>query len=162
MGTWKSPPKAKIYEALSAVADGRITMTGAGKAEVISSDGTKKYEVEWSHDLSKFTSNDNASYWQGYMGYPIIAVLMILGRLDYETEIAKLLAGVTWKQLNRRFRGDYAKAIDSVLDTLQERGSSPQVVIAEVERIMAQIENMELEKLPRRKRPPKAGALPKE
>jgi hypothetical protein len=162
MGTWKSPPKAKIYEALSAVADGRITMTGAGKAEVISSDGTKKYTVEWSYDLNKFTSNDNASYWQGYMGYPIIAVLMVLGRLDYEAETAKLLAGVPWKQLNRRFRGDYIKAINSVLNTLEERGSSPQLVIDEVERIMAQIENMEFEKLPRRKRPPKAGATPKQ
>jgi hypothetical protein len=74
MSTWKSPPKAKVYEALSAVADGRVTLMGGEKAEVVSSDGTKTYHVEWSPDSNQITSNDNASYWQGYMGYPIIAV----------------------------------------------------------------------------------------
>ena len=95
MSTWKSPPKAKIYEALSAVAGGRVTLMGGEKAEVVSSDGTKTYHVEWSPDLNQITSNDNASYWQGYMGYPIIAVLMVLGKLEYRTEVADFLAGCT-------------------------------------------------------------------
>ena len=155
MSTWKSPPKAKIYEALSAVADGRVTLMGGEKAEVVSSEGTKTYHVQWSPDLTQITSNDNASYWQGYMGYPIIAVLMVLGKLDYETEVADFLASVPWKQMNRRFRNDYTKAIDSVLDTLEAKGAPWQTVVAEVDRIMAQIEGMELERLPRRKRPPK-------
>jgi hypothetical protein len=156
MSTWKSPPKAKIYEALSAVADGRVTLMGGVKAEVVSSDGTKTYHVEWSPDLNQITSNDNASYWQGYMGYPIIAVLMVLGRLEYRTEVADFLASVRWKQMNRQFRNDYTKAIDSVLDALEAKGTPRQTVVAEVDRIMAQIEGLELEKLPRRKRPPKS------
>ena len=80
MSTWKSPPKAKVYEALSAVADGRVTLMGGEKAEVVSSDGTKTYHVEWSPDSNQITSNDNASYWQGYLGYPIIAVLDGFGK----------------------------------------------------------------------------------
>ena len=156
MSTWKSPPKAKIYEALSAVAGGRVTLMGGEKAEVVSSDGTKTYHVEWSPDLNQITSNDNASYWQGYMGYPIIAVLMVLGRLEYRTEVADFLAGVRWKQMNRQFRNDYTKAIDSVLDALEAKGTPRQTVVAEVDRILAQIEELELEKLPRRKRPPKS------
>jgi hypothetical protein len=155
MITWKSPPKAKIYEALSAVADGRVKPVGGEIAEVVSSDGTKTYHVEWSPDLNRITSNDNASYWQGYMGYPIIAVLIVLGKLDYKTKVADVLAGVPWKQINRQFRNDYAKAIESVLDTLEAKGTPRQVVAAEVDRIMTQIEDLELEKLPRRKRPPK-------
>jgi hypothetical protein len=155
MGTWKSPPKAKIYEALSAVADVRVKLTGGEIAEVVSSDGSKKYHVEWSPDLNQITSNDNASYWQGYMGYPIIALLMVLGKLDYKTEVANLLADVPWKKINRQFRNDYAKAIDSVLDSLEAKGTPRKVVTAEVDRITAQIENLRLEKLPRRKRPPK-------
>ncbi len=51
MGDWKVPPKAKIYEALTAVADGRVKLTGGETAEVLSSDGTKTYIVEWSADL---------------------------------------------------------------------------------------------------------------
>jgi hypothetical protein len=155
MSTWKPPPKAKIYEALSAVADGRVKLVGGGIAEVVSSDGTKTYHVEWSSDLNQITSNDNASYWQGYTGYPIIAVLIVLRKLDYKNEVANFLAGVPWKEINRRFRNDYAKAIESVLATLENKGTPRQVVVAEVDRIMAQIENLRLEKLPRRKRPPK-------
>ncbi len=155
MGTWKSPPRAKIYEALSAVADDRVKLAGVETAEVVSSDGTKTYRVAWSSDLNQITSNDNASYWQGYMGYPIIAVLMLLGKLDYKIEVAEFLAGVPWKQINRQFRNDYTKAIDSVLEGLEAKGIPRQVVTAEVDQIMAQIERLNLEKLPRRKRPPK-------
>ena len=64
MGGWKLPPKAKIYEALTAVADARVKLTDGETAEVLSSDGTKTYIVEWSADLRQITSNDNASYWQ--------------------------------------------------------------------------------------------------
>jgi len=155
MAAWKSPPRAKIYEALTAVADDRVKLIGAEKAEVVSSDGTKIYHVEWSPDLTGITSNDNASYWQGYMGYPIIAVLMVLEKLKYDAEIATFLAGVPWKQLNRKFRNDYSKAIESVLDKLEAKGTPRQIVEDEVDRIMAQIEDLQMRKPPRRKRPPK-------
>jgi len=44
-------------------------------ASVDSSDNTKRYTVTW--DGSVYTSNDNASIWQEYAGYPMIAVLML-------------------------------------------------------------------------------------
>ncbi len=155
MAEWKLPPKAKIYEALSAVADGRVTIVGPGQAQVASSDRSKTYLVEWSEDLRQITSNDNASYWQGYTGYPIVAVIILLGKLDFSREIAALLSGISWKQLNRRFRNDYAKAIASVLDDLEAKGTPREPIIAEVDRIAAQLQGLRLEKLPRRKRPPK-------
>ncbi len=156
MTSWKNPPEAKIYEALSAIADGRVQLLEGQSAEVASSDRSKTYLVTWSEDLSAFTSNDNASYWQGYMGYPIIAVLILLGKLDYSPETAKLLAGIPWKQLNKRFRNDYSKALEHVLDELESAHSGGrQLVAKEADRIMAQIQTLELEKLPRRKRPTK-------
>ena len=85
------PPKVKIYEALSAVGDKRVHIGDQQTAEVVSSSGTKSYTVGWSEDLRQFNSNDNASYWQGYTGYPIIAVLYLLGELDYSDDTARLL-----------------------------------------------------------------------
>ncbi len=41
MAAWKLPPKAKIYEALTAVADKRVSVQDAASAEVVSSSGTK-------------------------------------------------------------------------------------------------------------------------
>ncbi|MBI4964490.1 MAG: hypothetical protein HY913_14525 [Desulfomonile tiedjei] len=152
---WKIPPKAKIYEALSAIADGRVSPKGDQQAEVVSSSGAKTYLVEWSEDLSGITSNDNASFWQGYMGYPIIAVLMLLGRLHFKREVADMLSGIPWKQINKQFRNDYDKAVDSVLGQLEAQGLRRETITDEVDRILAQIEKMELEKLPRKKPPPK-------
>ncbi len=155
MGGWKVPPKAKIYEALTAVADGRVKLKGNETAEVLSSDGTKTYNVKWSADLRQITSNDNASYWQGYIGYPIIAVLMALGRLDFDVRAAQALSGIAWKQMNRRFRNHYDKAVDNVLLNLDVEPGLRQTVVSEVDKIFNQLETLDLEKLPRRRRPPK-------
>jgi hypothetical protein len=158
MGDWKVPPKAKIYEALTAVADGRVKLKGGETAEVLSSDGTKTYIVEWSADVEQITSNDNASYWQGYIGYPIIAVLMVLGRLDFDGRVAQVLSGIAWKQMNRRFRNDYDKAVESVLLNLDVEPGLRQRVASEVDKIFNQLETLNLKALPRRRRPPSGQA----
>ena len=42
---WKMPPLAKVYEALTAVADGRVTLLDDTHARVQSSDRRKTYDV---------------------------------------------------------------------------------------------------------------------
>ena len=79
-GAWKLPPAAKVYEAFGAVADGRVHLGAPGQAEVVSSGGDRRYTVEWTDDLATIAANDNASYWQGYLGYPAVAVLLAVGR----------------------------------------------------------------------------------
>ena len=157
MAIWNVPPKAKIYEALSAIADGRVNIIGDTKAEVVSSSGNKTYLIEWSDDFSKITSNDNASYWQGYLGYPILAVLLTLDRLQYSKEIASHLAGVYWKKINTKYKNDWDKAVGAVLESLREKGSDIESINAEVDNIMEQVNNLSLEKLPSRQTPPKGN-----
>jgi hypothetical protein len=151
--TWKLPPKAKIYEALSAVADNRVKITGETMAEVASSSYDKTYHVEWSPDFTQITSDDNASFWQGYLGYPILAVLMIKGRLTFDKGIAESLAGVPWKKINKQYRNDYDKAVQSVLDSLEAKGSDTRTIRDEADRIMTRLEELSLKKLPRKTRP---------
>lgn len=129
------PPKAKIYEALSAVADQRVTITGLTTAQVQSSSHDKTYDVEWSDDISEITSNDNASYWQGYIGYPIIAVLLKIGKLSFNNHIAELLAGIPWKMVNNQFKRDYDKAINHVLDQIEKKVGNRTEIEQEVENI---------------------------
>jgi len=43
MPPWKMPPIAKVYEALSALEDGRVRILEPGRAEVVSSSGDKIY-----------------------------------------------------------------------------------------------------------------------
>src|ERR1700681_3160211 len=93
---WKLPPLIKAYEALGAIGDGRVRIVDARRALVTSSDGSKTYEVETSEDGREISSNDNASYWQGYLGYPAIAVLA-RGFYRPPANVTDALAGIAWK-----------------------------------------------------------------
>ena len=70
---WKNPPKIKVYEALGCIADNRIEVN-ENEAKVYSSSREKYYTVKY--DRNSIMSNDNGSYWVGYLGYPSIALLM--------------------------------------------------------------------------------------
>ena len=153
MSEWNLPPKPKIYEALTAVAEGRVRFSGAARAQVVSSTGEKTYTVSWSDDMRRFSSDDNASRWQGYLGYPIIAVLIVLGKLEYRPETARKLAGVPWKEINTRFRRDYGKAVESVLEGIAANGGDAEEIIREVDSIYEQLSKLRLERLGHRKSP---------
>ena len=146
MTTWKMPPKAKIYEALSAVADGRVHRKGANEAEVVSSGGDKTYRVRWSDDMGSMDSNDHASRWQGYTGYPIVAVLLALGKITFDSETAGLLAGVPWKRVNDESKRDYEKAVDHVLRDVEAQGGNRAAIVAQADRIYEQLAALKLER----------------
>lgn len=119
----KIGPVEKIYEAFSAIADGRVKFvveegclmpTAQGMAKVTSSDGKKTYTVTWQGE--DYTSNDNATYWQGYAGYPVIAVLMLQGRLPLDRNIADLFKGINWTALNGEHKRDYSAVLDEVVE----------------------------------------------
>jgi len=119
---WKLPPKEKIYEAFSVIADERYSVISEGKATVTSSSGDKQYALKWNMngDAIKITSNDNASLWQGYTGYPIIAMLMLLGRISYNREMIRYFKGIPWKKINKAHRNNYSEAVDEILNGLND------------------------------------------
>ncbi len=153
---WTLPPLAKVYEAFSAVADGRVHLGPAGRAEVESSGRDRRYEVEWSEDFAVVGANDNASYWQGYLGYPAVAALLAAGALQADDTVVAPLAGVPWHELNRRFRRDYAAAVEHVLADLERRGIRREPIVAATEAVMAQLAALAPLRGPRR-RPPAAS-----
>nr|WP_231121283.1 hypothetical protein [Limosilactobacillus reuteri] len=102
----KFPPIEKILEAYTAIADNHVKLEN-DQALVTSSNEAKTYTVTF-HD-NTYTSNDNASYWQGYLGYPGIAVLMLQGKLPYDKELAQQFAGVDWNKINQEYKRNYAQ-----------------------------------------------------
>jgi hypothetical protein len=128
------PPREKIHEALSAIADNRITMYDT-YAEVSSSDNSKKYTVEWNDNA--YSSNDNATYWQGYPGYPVIAILLLQGKIKYDDSIVDYFKGIEWKKLNKKFKNDYSKSIESVYEELKNNN----VNIDHIEEVISNIYN---------------------
>lgn len=116
---WKHPPVPKIYEALGTVADGRIELNG-DTAKVFSSSGQKFYEVQYDPAENAIMANDNASYWQGYLGYPAIAMLFKLGVLEYKAELAGLLKGIAWKDLNQKFKNNFEKTVAHIEESMSD------------------------------------------
>lgn len=110
---------SKIYEAYTALADNRITPIGPSSYLVASSDFSKKYTVKKIE--GGYSSNDNATLWQHYAGYPILAVRRIEGLLSYDREILILRKGINWKKENTKYKNDYKKSIDEVLSRFNQR-----------------------------------------
>ena len=105
----KLPPVEKVYEAWTALVDDRYDLSPEALI-VRSSDGSKEYRVTWD-DEGRYRSNDNATFWQGYAGYPVIMALMLQGRVPFNGEVAAWFKGIPWKALNDAHKRDYAAAL---------------------------------------------------
>jgi len=148
---WSMPPIEKIYEAYSAIADDRIKID-ENLAIVESSDYAKKYIVSWAGD--KYISNDNASYWQGYYGYPVIAVLMLQDRLEYDNAVCKLFSKINWKNINKQYNNKYSKAVEFILTRFEDDGIVLSKIKTDVERIYEQLSTLRLNWVKSSTRPP--------
>lgn len=117
---WKHPSITKIYEALGAVADDRVLVSG-NSAKVYSSSRNKFYNVNYDAVSGQILSNDNSSYWKGELGYPSIAFLMKTRILAYDADIANILKGVPWKDINQKFKNNFEKALEFILSTKTQK-----------------------------------------
>lgn len=145
------PPAAKIYEALTAIADDRVKLTSETSAEVSSSTGNKSYVVEWATDLTWISSNDNASFWQGYVGYPIVAALIKKGRLKVTPDSVNAVRNIHWKELNTKHKNKYQAAIDEVFESGSRNGVERSYVEAECQTILAELAGLKLGRPPRKR-----------
>jgi hypothetical protein len=136
----KMPPIAKIYEAFSVLADGRIKLE-ENKATITSSNDEKQYTVVWNEN--EITSNDNATVWQGYPGYPVIAVWLMKNRISYQKDIIKYFKNINWHEINKQNKRDYQKGIEDILNALREDNIDTEKIEEEVNRIYFAIENLD-------------------
>ena len=149
---WDVPPIEKIHEAFSAVIDGRVKLFD-GYAKVSSSDYKKEYTVEWEEDT--YSSNDNASYWQGYLGYPVIAVLMLQGKLSCNREVAEHFKSINWKELNTQYKNKYSKVVAIILEDLKNKDVDTDAINNEINKIYSEIKQLKLHYKRSKMLPPK-------
>ena len=210
---WKLPPKVKLFEALGALADLRITRTSppptsipedassstldgtklpkptevncfydsaAAVFSVKSSNGDKAYEVRLQQRGGQagaaasfaVACNDNGSMFQGYLGYPALAVLTYYGILlpsrlkgvgsdveDSRREIEAAVAalrGVKWKDIATRHKNNWDKVVADALGALDQPSSA--LVSAVVDSLYEDLQHQVLQKCERfssKAQPPK-------
>jgi hypothetical protein len=148
----KLPPIEKIYEAYSAIADNRVTLMKES-AVVLSSNREKEYTVTWENGV--YTSNDNASYWRGYAGYPIIAVLMLQKELSLNSDIIDHFKGINWTELNKKYKAKYSEAVEEVMDNLNRKNVNVSKIKEEVEKVYEEIKALNIICRRSSARPPK-------
>lgn len=143
---WKLPPVIKIYEALTVIGDGRITVSG-NTAKVISSNSDKTYFVEYNPETNTIVSNDNESFWQKRLGYPSLAYLLQTKIIKFNPKAGSLLAGVNWKKLNSTNQRDYNDSISKVLSKLSDKDQA--LILKEINNILKQLNELKI-KMPKR------------
>lgn len=151
---WDLPPKIKIYEALGSIIDGRVEVIG-DEGKVFSSTGNKFYQVQYDPKTGSIMSNDNASYFVGYLGYPAIAFLMKKGVITYNRNWEEAMKGIPWKDINQKFKNDFKKTKEHSLSLAATRGFNKKELIKEVDAIYEQIVSLELNLFGKKKKPPK-------
>ena len=149
----KLPPVEKIYEAYSAISDKRVVME-ENSAKVFSSDKSKEYTVTWNDDI--YSSNDNASYWQGYAGYPMIAVLKLQNRISSDSSVTEFFKNINWKELNAKYKGKYSKAVDEIMEGLKNSGVDTDKIYEETDKIFEELKNLDIQCKRSSLRPPKS------
>lgn len=114
----------KYYEALACVAGGRILLLwsqddGILRAQVYSSDRTKRYDVSYMPTTAEIMSNDNNSYRNDELWYPSIAFLLFLDVIDYQDRYWSPFAEFSWKRINTAHDNDWDKTQYIVEQQLQ-------------------------------------------
>jgi len=141
-----TPPRIKVLEALGAVAGGRVKVISEKEAEVGASEGNRTYKVYVDLEKKQAYSDDNGTVFRNYVGYPIIAFLMVKKVLPFDEEMSKPLADVKWRTLNERYKS--YKAVEELMkDSLSKHGISRKRVDEFVRDVLNKIASLELSKI---------------
>jgi hypothetical protein len=154
MENWKPAKKEKIYEAITAIADERVeTNEDKTEAKVYSSSRNKFYTVTYEPETQSIMSNDNSAFYVDEVSYPMIALLMLRGDLKYDKKLLDLLKDIKWKDVNKKHKNNYAKAVEEVLGDLQS--DDREFILEAVESVNKDLQGLDLRKLGKKKFPPK-------
>lgn len=145
MKYWKKPKDEHIvYEAFTAIADGRVEKSGEGKYKCFSSSGNKFYSLTLVNDseFCSFMSNDNMAYYRKEFSYPMLAVLILEKIISVDTQVLNHFKNVFWKEINTKNKNDYMKSVNEVLVGLESKGIDVEKIKNEVSEIYNKICDM--------------------
>ncbi|MCS7126949.1 MAG: hypothetical protein NZ953_00950 [Thaumarchaeota archaeon] len=137
------PPRVKVLEALGAVAGGRVTEVAENGCRVAASEGDRVYTVRVDLNTGEASSDDNGTVFRNYVGYPIIAYLMVRGVLPYDERIAEPLKDVRWRTLNERLKS-YRLVEREIAGLLKSRGVEWSEVSAFTDEVMRRLGGLQL------------------
>lgn len=146
----KLPPKVKIIEALSVVADDRIIIQDLLSKEwkcKSSSTPWKTYRILYNEKENSIISNDSWSTNQWFLWYPAIAFLLKIWKLKYDESILKMVKNTDWIKIKWLVHKDYESSYRLILWNLHLQWFNVDYFISQIENIYNQISELHLEHL---------------
>lgn len=155
MTKWSKPKNEHIvYEALSAIADGRFELIDKAHAKCTSTSGNKYYEILFDAEKCAIMSNDNMAYYVGEVSYPMVAMMLVLGRIKYDKSLLKPLKGIKWKDINQKNNNDYMKSVAEVLNKLENEGHDVKNIKLSITELFQEVLKLDLIHLGEKTVPP--------
>ena len=146
----KLPPKIKIIEALSAVADERIISEGllANEGKCFSASSPwKVYKIQYNEKENTILSNDSWSIDQNFLWYPAIAFLLKIWKLKYDESILEMVKDIDWIKIKGLVHKDYESSYRLILWNLHMQWFNVDYFISQIENIYNQIFELHLQHL---------------
>ena len=142
------PPKIKIIEALSIVADDRIIIEGLLSNEWKCSSASspwKTYKILYNEKENTISSNDSGSTNQWFLWYPAIAFLMKIWKLKYDESILEMVEDTDWIKIKGQVNKDYESMYRLILWNLLMQWFNVDYFTSQVENIYNQISELHLQ-----------------
>lgn len=145
----KLPPKIKIIEALSAVADERIIFEDLLSKEWkcnSASSPWKVYKILYNEKENTISSNDSLSINQWFLWYPAIAFLLNTWKLKYDERILEMMKDINRADIKEKVHKDYESMFRLVLWNLHIQWFNVDYFISQVDYIYNQISELHLKR----------------
>ena len=142
------PPKIKVIEALSIVADDRIIIEGLLSNEWKCSSASspwKTYKILYNEKENTISSNDSGSTNQWFLWYPAIAFLMKIWKLKYDESILEMVEDTDWIKIKGQVNKDYESMYRLILWNLLMQWFNVDYFTSQVENIYNQISELHLQ-----------------
>lgn len=156
MTIWKQPHISKVYEALSAIADERIELCGENEAKCTSTSRGKFYTINYDPKSNSIMSNDNSAFYTDNLSYPMIAILMLKGIVDYDKELLSPLKDIAWKDINQKYKDDFDLGLDYYFTNLFPKDLDLNIFKNKVKSIFDFVCTLKINHLGKKIQPPKA------
>lgn len=140
-----TPPRVKVLEAVGAVAGERVRILSETEAEVRASEGDRTYKVFLDAAKGLADSDDNGTRFRNYIGYPILAFMMVKGLLPYDRDIGMALKDVKWRSVNELFK-NYRLVERYIKEELRRGGISFNRVDGYISSVLEALSKITLEK----------------
>lgn len=143
----KLPPKAKIIEALSAVADERIIIEDLLSKEwkcISSSTAWKSYKILYNEKENTILSNDSWSTNQWFLWYPAIAFLLKIWKIKFDKSILEIIKDTDWIKIKWLVHKDYESSYRLILGNLYMEWFNVNYFVSQIENIHNQISELHL------------------